>query len=113
MSVAANPTTEQAPPNVQQRFAFNSAVGAVLVLLGLAIIFGALPLYWSQGWEAIWASAPELQRNLFLSDALLILLEIAVVGGLAFVAYYMLQQQTQPGVRAGMFIGALYLFLSL
>ena len=113
MSVAENPMTEQAPPNVQQQFALGSAVGAVAVLAGLGLIFGALPLYWGQAWESIWAQNTDMLQNYFLSDTLLILLELGLIGVLAFAAYYALQQQTQPGLRAGIVFAAAYLFAAL
>lgn len=113
MSVAETPKTETAPPNVQQLFAVGSAVGAVLILLALGLVFGGIPLYWGQAWESIWTSNPEMKANLFLADSLLILIELLVIGGIAYGAYVLLQQQTQPGVRAGAVFGAIYMFLCL
>src|SRR5262245_19098474 len=113
MSVAETPKTETAPPNVQQQFVFSSAVGAVGILLAFGLVFSALPLYWVEGWESFWASNPDLQKNIFLADSLLILLELGVVGTMAFGIYMLVQGYTQPGLRAGAVIGAVYLFLCL
>ena len=113
MSVAENPVTEQVSRNAQQQFAIGSGIGAFAILAGLALVFAALPHYWSEAWNALWANSPDMKKNLFLSDALLILLELAVIGGLVFGAYRLLQQQTQPGVRAGAVIGAIFVFLCL
>jgi len=113
MSVVENPMTERAAPNVQQQFAIGSAVVAVALLAGLGVIFGALPLYWSQGWESAFAENKDFRENMFLSDALLVLLELVVIGALAFGAYRLLQQYTQPGLRAGAVIGATYVVASL
>lgn len=113
MSVAENPTTEKAARTPQQQFAIGSAVGAVVILAAMALIFGVLPLYWREGWESVWKDNPDLLKNLFLADALLILLELLVIGGLAFGAYQLLQQQPQPGLRAGIVFGAVYLFVGL
>jgi preprotein translocase SecE subunit len=113
MSVAETPKTETITPNVQQQFAIGSAIGAGLLLAALALVFGALPLYWGEAWDSIWASNPDMQKNLFLADSLLILLEIAVIFGLLYAGYQLLQKDTQPGTRAGATIGAVYLFLCL
>jgi preprotein translocase SecE subunit len=113
MSVAETPKTETAPPNVQQQFATGSAVLAVSLLLALGLVFGAIPLYWGEAWDSLWASNPEMKANLFLADSLLIMIELAVIGLLAYGGFLLLQSQTQPGVRAGAFFGAIYMFLAL
>jgi preprotein translocase SecE subunit len=112
MSVAETPTTEPAAPNVQQQFAIGSAIGAALLLAGLAFVFGALPMLWSDGWDALFAASEDLKKNVFLSDALLILVELLVIGGLAYGAYVGLQTYTQPGLRAGIVFMALAAFLT-
>jgi preprotein translocase SecE subunit len=111
MSVAENPTPESTPLNPQHQLAIGSAVGAVALLAGLWFIFGGLPMLWSLGWDSLWADNRALQENVFLSDALLILIELLVVGGLTFAAYRALQSQTQPGLRAGIVFLAVYFFL--
>jgi len=111
MSVVENPTIEQTSRGVQQQFAIGSAVGAAAVLTGLWLIFAALPLGWSWGWDSLWANNKDMRENLFLADALLILLDLALIGGLVYCAYQALQQYTLPGLRAGIVLAALYLFL--
>src|SRR5437879_3661215 len=111
MSVAENPMTEQASRNPQQAFALGSAVGAFAILAALGLVFGALPLYWGQGWESL--GNKDLRENIFLADALLILIELGVIGVLVYGAFLLLQQQKQPGVRAGIVIGAIYCFIGL
>lgn len=113
MSVAENPMTEQAPRNMQQQFAIGSGIGAFAILAALGLVFGAVPLYWGEGWNALWANSPDMQKNVFLSDALLILLELVLIAGLAVGAYRLLQKFDQPGLRAGMVIGAIFLFVAL
>ena len=113
MSVAETPTTESVERNPQLQFAISSAIGAVLLLAGLGFVFGGLPMLWSDGWDALFASTKELKDNVFLSDALLILVELLVIGGLIYAAYVGLQQNTQPGVRAGMVFLAVGAFASL
>ncbi len=113
MSVAANPMTEQTPRNLQQQFAIGSGIGAVALLAACSLIFGALPLYWFMGWESVFESNKTMRENLFLADALLILIELTLIGGLVVAAYRVLQLQAQPGLRAGIVIAAVYLFLSV
>jgi preprotein translocase SecE subunit len=112
MSVAENPMPEPTPPNPQHQLAIGSAIGAVGLLAGLWFIFGGLPLLWSMGWAALWEDYLGLKKNEFLSDALLILIELLVIGCLAFAAYRALQPQTQAGLRAGIVFLAVYFFFA-
>jgi preprotein translocase SecE subunit len=109
MSVVENPAREAAP-NLQLRLAIGSSIGAVAFLVSLWIIFAGLPTLWSMGWDSLWADYSELKNNHFLSDALLILVELVVISGLGFGAYSALQSQTQPGLRAGTFFLAVFVF---
>jgi preprotein translocase SecE subunit len=111
MSVVENPMTEQTSRNPQQAFALGSAVGAFALLAALVLVFGALPLYWGLGWDSL--QNREMRDNVFLADALLILIELGVIGVLLYGAFLLLQQQKQAGVRAGIFIGAAYCFVCL
>ena len=113
MSVAENPTKEQMPRNPQQRLAFGSAIGAVLLLAGLGFIFAGLPMLWSLAWEAFWTGSLGFKANEFLAEALLILLELVVIGTLIFFTYGALQQHTQHGLRAGIVFAALCAFVVL
>src|ERR1017187_8190731 len=111
MSVAENPMTEQASRNPQHVFALGSAVGAFAILAALGLVFGALPHYWGLGWDNL--GNEDLRKNDFLADALLILIELGLIGVLVYGAYLLLQQQKTPGVRAGMVLGAIYCFIAL
>jgi preprotein translocase SecE subunit len=113
MSVAETPTTVHVQHNPQQQLLITSAIGAVLLLAGLGFIFSGLPMLWSNAWDSLFADYPDMLKNVFLSDALLILIELLVIGGLAYAAYVGLQKSTQPGVRAGMFFMAVYTFFVL
>lgn len=119
MSVAETPASAPTPapishqPNVQQQLAISSAVGALAILGGLALIFSIVPTLWWIGWESMWAQNTDMQRNVFLADALLILLDLLVLGGLGYGAYVCLQTQKQPGVRAGMVFMAIFAFAAL
>lgn len=110
MSVVENASTATATRNPQQQFALGSAIGAVALVAAFAIIFGAIPLYWAQGWEQLFADNKDMRENVFLSDALVILLDLCVIAGFAYATYRLLQAHPIPGLRAGMVIGALYLF---
>jgi preprotein translocase SecE subunit len=113
MSVVENQVTEPASQTDQQRLLINSAIGAVLLLAGLGFVFGGLPALWFAAWDRMFAEGSELQRNEFLRDALLILVDLVAIGLLAFGAYRLLQQYQQPGLRAGIVFLAIYLFATL
>jgi len=113
MSVAEKPTMEQTQRNPQQQLAVGSAVGAVALLAGLGIIFAGLPVLWGEVWKSVWETSLGFKPNEFLSEALLILVELLAIGGLMFFAYGQLQMHTLPGLRAGSFFAAVALFLTL
>src|ERR1700676_2709344 len=113
MSVAETSIRQRVPRNPQQQLTITSAIGGVILLGGFGFVFAALPMLWSMAWFGIWIETFGFEKNDFLSSALLILLELGVIGGLIYAAYYALQKQTQPGVRAGMIMWAIILFLTL
>jgi len=116
MSVVETPPTERPPQTAaapQQQLTITSVVGALLLLGGLWLIFGGLPYAWGVAWDSIFAENKALRENTFLSLALLVLVDLAVIGGLAYLAYLGLQKQTQPGARAGIIAFALAIFLTL
>src|ERR1019366_6267711 len=113
MSVAETPTTESIARNPQQQLAVGSAIGAVAILACLWIVFAGLPELWGRVWAQIFTDNLDLKRNVFLSDALLILIDLLLIGGLGFATFRIFQQQAQTGLRAGIFFGAIYLFAVL
>ena len=96
--------------SAQQHFTIASAIGGTSLLIGLAFILGLLPWTWEEGWQTAFANTVDLKKNAFLSGALLVLVELLVVGVLTYFAFQALQKQTEPGVRAGMFFFAIFLF---
>ncbi len=114
MSVAENsPVPSVAVQSPQQQAAIRSFVGAVVVLAAFGLVFGAIPHFWWQGWESFFAENETLKANVFLSEALLILLELGVIAGFIYGAYVASQQLTEPGVRAGIALVAVTIFFAL
>src|ERR1043165_1763598 len=113
MAVAETSETELITRNPQQQLAVGSAIGAIAVLAGLWFVLAGLPEIWGRLWDQRFESNRELRENVFLSGALLIILDLIAAVGLLFVGYRVLQGQTQPGLRAGIFFLAIYLFIAL
>lgn len=113
MSVAENPVTEHVPHNPQQQFAIQSVIGGLVLLVGLGLVFAGLPYAWTQYWDPFWTQSLGFEKNDFLSGALLILVDLVAIGGLLYGAYVLLQAQTLPGLRAGMFSAAVSIFAIL
>ena len=82
-------------------------------MAGLLVVFGSLPWGWHEVWANVWASNEAMAQNIYLADALLILIEVGVIGCLLFGAFRLLQQHTLPGLRAGIFFAAIYVSLAL
>ncbi len=113
MSVAENATMEPVQQDPQQQFALGSAIGAPVVLACLWGILAGVPKLWGDAWHSLFASNPDLQKNLFLSDALLILVELGIIAGLVIGLLRVLPQLTQVGLRSGIIFGALLIFAAL
>jgi len=107
MSVADNPVIERAPRRPQQTLALESFVGAVLLLAGLWTIFAGIPALWTEILRVPSAV------NEFLSDALLIVVDLGVAIGLGYLAYLFLRKESQKGIRAGIVMAAAEIFLVL
>ena len=80
-----------------------SVVGGAIVLAGLGLVFGALPVFWSD-------ILPTGGMNPFLSGALLLLVSIAAFAGVCFGLYALDKSLAMPGLRAGSVIEAIALF---
>jgi preprotein translocase SecE subunit len=104
MSVAEQPVAAKTPHSPHVQLAFSSLVGAVYVLLALWVFFAGF----AELWDATLAPA-----NPFLSTALLVICNLIVGVGLWYVGYRLDKAFAQPGLRAGVFFGAIGLFLTL
>jgi preprotein translocase SecE subunit len=107
MSVAENPVAARTPRSPQQQVALGSLLGALYLLGSLWIVFAGLPVLWTDVLKV------PTQVNEFLSDALLIVVDLFVVFGLAFLGYQLLRAQTRKGLRAGILCAAIEIFVVL
>lgn len=107
MSVAEKPAPATVSNPPQARFAFVSLVGGIFLLVGLWLLFGALPT----GWAMVVGSPPIM--NEFLSGALLLILTIAGAVALAQFGRKLEASNAVPGSRAGAVWAALLVFLAL
>jgi preprotein translocase SecE subunit len=104
MSVAEQPVAEKTPSSPHVQLAFSSLVGAVYLLLSLWVFFAGFPLFWDE------FLAP---ANPFLSTALMVICNLIVGVGLWYVGYRLDKNFARPGLRAGAFLGAVFLYLNL
>jgi preprotein translocase SecE subunit len=109
MSVAENApiTTERTPRSMQQLLAVGSLLGALFALASIWVVLAGIPVVWAEVLHI-----PDYV-NEFLSATLLAMVcgTAAVVVG--YVAYLLLRNQQQPGLRAGIFFAAVMIFLAL
>src|SRR5437588_2871189 len=103
MAVAETPTSAPVTRNPQQQLALHSLLGALLVLLGLGLVFSGLPTLWRE------AQLATLLNNPFLAEALLIVVTLPVMVGLFLGARHLLGEHPQRGLRAGIVIGVVLL----
>ncbi|MCI0682719.1 MAG: preprotein translocase subunit SecE [Gemmataceae bacterium] len=116
MAVAEQTALEQTPQSPQRlQLGLSSLLGAALVLFCFAFVLGGLPAVWEHLFhvaEDVAAGRPPV-INEFLSATLLLLTMIAVGVGLTFLIHRLERSSAQPGLRAGVFWGALALVLVL
>ena len=106
MAVVEQAAPERMPQSPQHlQLGVSSLLGAVLVLFCIAFVFGGVPTLWELGvGQAV---------NEFLSGALLLMVMIAL-GALAWYGVRSLElSAAQPGLRAGVFFGAVSIYLVL
>lgn len=115
MAVAEQPAQEQTPQSQNLQLGVSSLLGAALVLTAFILLFGVVPTAWDTMLgisEALKAGRPPA-INEFLSDTLLLLIMIAVGTGIFFGLRHLERNAYQPGLRAGIFCGAVALYIVL
>jgi len=117
MAVVEQEALEQMPRSRHFQLGLRSLLGGALLLFCLGFVLGGLPSMWEamlgiQG--SIDAGEPPI-LNEFLSDALLLIIMIAVGAGVAVLLSGLERSNAEPGLRAGVVFGAfgLYVFLGL
>src|ERR1700749_4014860 len=96
-------TTKDAPRR-ELGLGIASLVGGVILLAGLGLVFGALPVFWSD-------ILPTGAMNPFLSGALLLLVSIAALVAVCYGLYAADKSLAIPGLRGGSVIEAILIFL--
>jgi preprotein translocase SecE subunit len=106
MAVAEKTLVEKGTQAPRREFNLGlaSVAGGAIVLAGLGLVFGALPVFWSD-------ILPTSAMNPFLSGALLLLVSIAALAGVCFGLYALDKSLAMPGLRAGSAVEALVLFV--
>jgi preprotein translocase SecE subunit len=106
MAVAEKTLVEKGTQAPRREFNLGlaSVAGGAIVLAGLGLVFGALPVFWSD-------ILPTSAMNPFLSGALLLLLSLAALAAVCFAIYSLDRSFSMPGLRAGSVIEALILFV--
>lgn len=104
MSVAEQTYSERVPRSPHVHLAGTSFLGALYVLTGLVLIFGALPAAWDQLF-------PKELVNEFLSGALLILASLVALAAYFYIGYRLEKANEVRGLRAGIFVAAVLLFV--
>src|SRR5262249_27540973 len=108
MSVAETTAFQTAPPRAAHvQLATHSLVGGALLLIAAWIILGGLPGFWSEGLQA------ESLFNEFLSSALLFVVTLLAAVGFIILFRKLERKYEQPGLRAGVVLGAFTLFIAL
>src|SRR5271154_7040218 len=106
MAVAEKTTPETVSRNPQQQLAVSSLLGALYLLFSIGLVLSGLPTLWRE----INVTAA-FNNNVFLAEALLLVVTLPVMVGLVLIVLYL--QHPQRGVRAGAVLGAVLLFLTL
>jgi preprotein translocase SecE subunit len=105
MAVAVKTSAEATPGRLlNMHIAVSSLLGAVYVLFAVGMVLTGIPVLWNE--------ALELNKvlNVFLSDALLLLVLLAAVGVFLVGGRWLEGAHPRRGLRAGAVIGAVALF---
>ena len=111
MAVAEQTASEQVSYSPEAKLAGSCLLGSLFVLGSLALIFNILPTAWHQ-----WFGATETTKeflNPFLSASLLMIVELIAIVLVGFAGYWLDKNYSARGLRAGSFLGALGLFVSV
>src|ERR1700686_2173373 len=88
MAVAEKPVAEKITRSPEAQLAISSLLGALYVLFSLWVVFGGIPELWNSLFHPLVAEGTTYKvvdvLNPFLSSALLLLVEMAVIVGLVF-----------------------------
>jgi len=103
MSVAAPTTTETKGPSSPMSLWAASMLGAVYVLMALAVVFYGVP----QVWQMAVAGWLEPATNSFVNVTFRIIAQIAAVVALVIFARSLAGPRPQPGLRGGTFLAIL------
>src|SRR5690242_20513229 len=108
MAVAVKNVPETTSRKPLNPLAVGSWLGVVYVLIAVLAVFYAMPVLWEQG------IAPWLVRatNPFVDGALRILAMVAVAAGLVYFGLRLAGPHPPHGIRAGIFVGLVNLFLA-
>jgi preprotein translocase SecE subunit len=107
MAVVEDRITEAPAPKAPRReasLAVASLIGGCVLLFGLWLVFGGLPVFWSD-------VLPTEKLNDFLSGALLLIAGICLLSAVCFVWYQLDKAFGMPGLRAGAVVGAILIFV--
>jgi preprotein translocase SecE subunit len=82
-----------------------SLAGGLVLLLGFGLVFGALPVFWTD-------VLPTKAMNDFLSSTLLLIAGIAAIVAVCYAWYKLDKNYAAHGVRAGSFVAAAVIFFA-
>ena len=113
MAVAENAVTTSTPEGAKRDINLGLAglVGGCVLLAGLGLIFGALPVFWSELFPPAKPNEPA-KVNEFLSGALLLIAGMAAILAVGYVWFRLDKAFSIPGIRAASVVGAVLLFIA-
>ena len=115
MAVVEQQAPERVPQSQHLQLGVSSLLGAALVLFVIAFVLGGLPSIWEymlHVGEDVAANRPPV-INEFLSDTLLLIVMAVVGAGCWFFLRAVDRSSSQPGLRAGVFMGAVAFYVVL
>lgn len=115
MAVVEQAAPQHVPHSPYKQLGLASLAGAIYVLFALIFVFGLLPTIWDEVWGITAAAAAGLEPpiNPFLSGVLLLITMIVVGAAIWWLGMQLDRQHAQPGLRAGIFFGAVAITIVL